>query len=151
MSLAKYKMALIYPFMLWFIFKVISLLFGFTTYPDLSQEMLLNDTTPFLPLMFGFWIGAASFAIEPKLSKALLNALIVSFLIGSVSLVFLLTLINNSPLFLTYASAIYASKLAIIPPIMNLGISKWFVSMFTCVAAAGAIFAIKTSKGKGKF
>ncbi|MFI5412921.1 MAG: hypothetical protein ACHQX1_03445, partial [Candidatus Micrarchaeales archaeon] len=107
MKLEKYKWTVIYPFSLWFFFKVVALIFGFSDYPDVSHEMLLDDTAPFLPMLFGFWIGAASYG--SGLLAALRNTIVVVFLIGGIATIFLLFLINNSPDFVTYASSIYAN------------------------------------------
>lgn len=142
MGITKWKLAVIYPLALWFGFKLIALLLGFTSYPDISRELFLDDSAPFLPMLFGFWIAAATYFQGDKLSKAINNALIVSFVITGVDVVFLLTLVNNAPTFLAYVSSIYTSRLEVVPSLTNLGLSVGIIGIFVATASTIAAYLL---------
>jgi hypothetical protein len=149
MKFSKYNRAIIYPLALWLVFELIAFGFGFTPYPNITKACLLSDTSPlFLSIMFGLWIGGESTDAFNKASAAR-NAIIVAFVIGMVINLLMLSLISNSPVFLTYVTSVYTNNLSVQTPILNLSLSTWIGNIFVTSIAALAGFTL-VSKLKKK-
>ncbi len=133
----------LFPMTVWLLFKVISFLFGFTPWPDLSQLALLGETYPFITAFaFGIWIGAASHK-DFSLGATLRNAIMIAFIIGIAELLLTIILINTSQSFLTYVASIYTQIVGDTGiSIIDLVISTWVGGMFVTVPAAAAAYLL---------
>lgn len=139
MSIEAYKQTIFYPLTLWLLFTVVGVIFGYTNFPDIANQMLLNNSAPyFIAVGFGLWIGAAASKDTFGLRGTVINAFIVSFVVGLSVLVATIMLINTSPIFVTYATSIYARYATVNEPIMNLAVSTMFGDMFVALPAAAA-------------
>lgn len=151
MNVAKYKNVVIYPLTLWLIIYIISFLFGYTEYPDLTQQAMLNDASPFImAIAFGFWIGSESRNSGFNFHQTMANTLIVSFVVGAVAVLLTVVLINTSPVFLTYATQFYAKANTVTAPIINLVVSTWGGNIFTAVPAAAAAYSFLNATNNKK-
>jgi multisubunit Na+/H+ antiporter MnhB subunit len=137
-----FRWAVVYPLAMWFFINFISFAFGFTPYPDLAQQQLLSNTAPFiLALAFGIWIGAESFN-DFSFRMALVNTFVVSVVVGIVTVLLTVLLINNSDVFLAYAISVYARYTIISAPLVDLAISTCIGSIFTALSGAAAAYAL---------
>jgi len=144
-----YLNALLVPFVLWFVFYVVAFLFGYTEYPDVTQQMMLNNASPyFVALAFGLWIGAESYNNGFRVGGAAVNALIASFVVGVFCVLFTIVLINTSQIFLAYAASLYSKAYTVNQPILNLAISTWVGNIFTAIPAAAATCAFLKGRKK---
>jgi hypothetical protein len=137
----RWKRAVIYPLTLWIVFLILAFLLGFTSWPNITQMSLLGDAFPsIIGIAFGLWIGAES-KNEFSFAGALQNAFIVSFLVGMIELLLTIVLINNSPLFVTYSTAVYHNRETVPMPLIDLVVSTWIGIIFVCLTASAASYS----------
>ncbi|MGA3020944.1 MAG: hypothetical protein ABSD68_03280 [Candidatus Micrarchaeales archaeon] len=147
MNFKKWK-PIISVVLFWVTFKLVSFLFGFSPWPDITQLALLSETFPFISALgFGFWIGVESYK-DFNLMEAIRNSVIIAFLIGCLELTLLVVLVNTSTTFLVYALAIYPTEVNAPIPLLDLVISTWIGGMFIAVptTAVGYRLMNKISK-----
>ena len=139
---AAFLHAVALPMLLWLSFIVISFFFGFTSYPDLAQQQMLSNSAPFIiTFAFGLWIGAESFR-NFSFRMTLFNAFIVSFIVGLVTVLLTSLLVNDSGIFLTYATSIYSKTTVVSTPLIDLAISTAISNIFTALASTAAAYAL---------
>ena len=134
--------AVVYPVVVWAAFLLLSFLFGFTSYPDLAQQTLLSNSAPFiLTFAFGFWVGAESFK-NFSFGMTLINATVVSVIAGILTILLTFLLVNNSSIFLAYATSVYSKTTIINSPLINLAISTALGNIFVALASSAAAYKL---------
>ena len=124
-----------YPLAMWLVFLIASLIVGFTSFANLSIQVMLGTTALFLAILFGAWVGRRSAKAFDNVIVGALSALMLSVVVGFVMILFTFILVNYSSAFATQISAFgSASSVA-----LSAGITIWIeVIMIAMVSAAAA-------------
>jgi apolipoprotein N-acyltransferase len=141
MNLKKWK-PFFYILTAWITLKLIAFVFGFTPWPDIAQLALMGGTYPIIvAASFALWIGASSHD-NFTLPRAVRNAVIAAVVIGSVELLLTVILLNNSPSFVTYVTAMYPLESNMDVPFLNLVISTWVGGIFLSIPTSATAYLL---------
>lgn len=146
-----FKEVLALPALLWLGFVIVALIIGFTQEVNTSVDLLIGNTPVFFALLFGIWIGRRSFKhMGENLNLALINGLMLSIMIGALSVICILLLANSSASFAQAYGALgspsqYTQSISLVS-ILESGVSSWVTIVLVTVVAAAMGFEFSSKK-----
>jgi hypothetical protein len=124
-----------YPIALWIVFQLVAFVAGYTDYVNITAEMLLSNGAIFMAVLFGAWVGKRSSKAFNYLWVSMLNGLMISVIVGFVTLLLLFVLSTYSQNFISYMTQYSGGSPG--PFTINTAIVLWVqMVMFSVVSAA---------------
>jgi hypothetical protein len=128
-----------YPLALWLAFQAVAFVFGFTNYMNLSIELLLSEGTIFMAILFGVWVGRRSSKAFKYLWVSMLNALMLSIIVGFVTLLFVYLLSVYSQGFISYMSQ-YGPSSSLTTIALDISVVAWIQMVFFAIVSAALAY-----------